>query len=200
MQRLLPDDIGARWRLELKISRAKRRVDLELAEGHDRLLAETVQNFQHGELGAFLAFVFSGLEAHADALQLSFFGLGRGLHPLQTGFFGQGRQREVGLQALEVGCRRDDSSRRAVEHLREFARRDLVQVHVVKPQRLPIGHDALLEGFLVNKLETVGPEEFKAAGRRFDLGRLPVFGRTGHDLGKAGTPAFGCPDEILKAI
>ena len=38
------------------------------------------------------------------------------------------------------------------------------------------------------------------AGRRFDLGRLPIFGRAGHDLGKACTPAFGRFNEVFKAI
>ena len=70
----------------------------------------------------------------------------------------------------------------------------------MQPQRLTIGHDALLERFFVDELEAVGPQELEAAARCFGFGKLTVLGRAGHDLAEAGAAAFCAFYEFFKGI
>ena len=141
-------------------------IDLDLAELQHRALAEAVEDLERRQRLA--------LEADLHALQLAVLVLRRGLDPLQAVALGRGFQREVGLQRPQVGRGGNQRRRRRAQRLRLLALRDLVQVGVVEPQRLAVGHDALREGLLVVELELAGALEFEGAGRRLGARRLPV--------------------------
>ena len=133
-------------------------------------------------------------------MHLTVFGFGRGLHPFQSFLVGPGHQREVGLQCFQV-CRSCDHSRRGTaQHLRQLAGRHLIQIHIVQPQCLAIGDDALLKRFEIDKLETVGPRKFKAAAGGLGFGHLAIARRAGDHLRKDSTSAFGVLDKSFQAF
>ena len=66
----------------------------------------------------------------------------------------------------EVAARGDQRGRRAAQRVLLAARRHLVQVHIVQPQRLAVGHDGLRKRLAVIEAEPVGPQERELAGGR----------------------------------
>jgi hypothetical protein len=71
---------------------------------------------------------------------------------------------KVLLQCAQIGRGGDQRRRGGAQHSRLLARGDLVQVHVMQPQRLAVGDDGLLERLFVDKAETVGARELERAG------------------------------------
>ena len=78
----------------------------------------------------------------------TFPGIGRGPH-----------QHEVVVERAA----RQHRGRRRTQRLREAARAGLLQVGVVDPDLLAVGHDDLLEGLGVGEAEAVRPRELEAA-------------------------------------
>ena len=92
--------------------------------------------------------------------------------------------REVDHAAHAAGQQRGGG---AAQRGRELAAADLIEIGVIDPDLLPVGHDQLLEGLDVGEAELVGALELEAAGRAL----LALAVRRGDGLREAGAAALG---------
>ena len=196
IQKSIAQHIRPLGRRELEVAGRHGGVDLEIAERQHRALAKAVQNVQRAQFRT----AGGGLEADANALQLAVTRFRHRLDPLLAAavrLFGQG---EILLQRLQVGRRGHDGGGRGAQHLLLLARRDLIQIDVVQPQRLAVGDEGLLERLGVDKAEFAGALELEGAALRLGARRLAVLGGRRHDLCERRLARARALDELRQAV
>jgi hypothetical protein len=109
-------------------------------------------------------------------------------------------ERKVSLQSPHVGRRGDQRRWGRSKHICLSARRHLLQVLIVEPQCLAVGHQDLRKRLEVIEPEAIGSGEFKCTSGRFHPRSLPILGRGSHNLRKVCTPGFHGFDEFFQII